>query len=52
MRDDANIEKFGSADRPWSRYVPSEINEKYIEEIGTIPIDATFSPVTRVKYRL
>lgn len=31
-------------------YVPSEVNEKYIEEIGTIPIDAVFSPVTRVAY--
>jgi DNA-directed RNA polymerase subunit alpha len=33
-------------------YVPSEVNEKYIEEIGTIPIDAVFSPVTRVTYAI
>lgn len=33
-------------------YVPAEINEKYIDEIGTIPIDAVFSPVTRVKYAI
>jgi DNA-directed RNA polymerase subunit alpha len=33
-------------------YVPAEINEKYIEEIGTIPVDAVFSPVTRVKYAI
>lgn len=33
-------------------YVPSEINEKYIEIIGTIPIDAVFSPITRVKYNI
>ncbi len=33
-------------------YVPSEINEKYIEIIGTIPIDAVFSPITRVKYSI
>jgi DNA-directed RNA polymerase subunit alpha len=31
-------------------YVPSERSEKYIEIIGTIPIDAVFSPVTKVKY--
>ncbi|ADK80114.1 DNA-directed RNA polymerase subunit alpha [Sediminispirochaeta smaragdinae] len=31
-------------------YVPSEVNEKYIEEIGTIPIDAVFSPIKRVTY--
>lgn len=33
-------------------YVPSELNEKYIEAIGTIPIDASFSPVTRVRYSI
>ena len=31
-------------------YVPAEVNEKYIEVIGTIPVDAVFSPVRRVKY--
>ena len=31
-------------------YVPSERSEKYIEVIGTIPIDAVFSPVRKVKY--
>lgn len=31
-------------------YVPAERNEKYIEVIGTIPIDAIFSPITKVKY--
>ncbi len=30
-------------------YVPAELNEKYIEVIGTIPIDAIFSPVRRSK---
>jgi DNA-directed RNA polymerase subunit alpha len=33
-------------------YVPSEINEKYIEVVGTIPIDAVFSPIRKVKYRI
>ena len=31
-------------------YVPSERSEKYVEIIGTIPIDAVFSPVKKVKY--
>ncbi len=33
-------------------YVPSEINEKYIDVIGTIPIDAIFSPIKRVRYSI
>ena len=31
-------------------YVPSDVNEKYIEIIGTIPLDAIFSPVKKVKF--
>jgi len=31
-------------------YVPAERNEKYIEVIGTIPVDAIFSPIQKVKY--
>ena len=32
-------------------YVPAELNEKYLEdEVGTIALDAIYSPVTRVKY--
>lgn len=31
-------------------YVPAEVNEKYIEIVGTIPMDAIFTPVTKVKY--
>ena len=30
--------------------MPSERNEKYIEVIGTIPMDAMFSPVKKVQY--
>jgi DNA-directed RNA polymerase subunit alpha len=33
-------------------YIPAEVNEKYIDEIGTIAIDAIFSPVVRVKYSI
>jgi len=31
-------------------YVAAERNEKYIEIIGTVPIDAIFSPIVKVKY--
>jgi DNA-directed RNA polymerase subunit alpha len=30
--------------------VPSETNERYIDVIGTIPLDAIFSPVKKVKF--
>ncbi len=33
-------------------YVPSEQNEKYSEEPGTIAIDAFYSPIKRVKYAI
>ena len=33
-------------------YIPSEVNEKYVDVIGTIALDAFFSPVTRVKYSI
>ncbi|HOV39694.1 MAG TPA: DNA-directed RNA polymerase subunit alpha [Spirochaetales bacterium] len=33
-------------------YVPAELNEKYIEVIGTIPMDAIFSPIKKVKYTI
>jgi DNA-directed RNA polymerase subunit alpha len=31
-------------------YVPSEMNERYVDIIGTIPMDAIFSPVKKVKF--
>jgi len=31
-------------------YVPSESNERNVEVIGTIPLDAIFSPVKKVKF--
>ncbi len=31
-------------------YVPSELNEKYIDVVGTIPVDSIFSPVSKVRY--
>jgi DNA-directed RNA polymerase subunit alpha len=31
-------------------YIPSDVNEQYVEVIGTIPMDAIFSPVKKVKF--
>ena len=31
-------------------YVPSEVSERYVDVIGTIPLDAIFTPVKKVKY--
>ena len=33
-------------------YVPAEINEKYIEVVGTIAMDCIFTPVPKVKYSI
>lgn len=33
-------------------YVPAEVNEKYIEVIGTIAIDSVFSPIVTVSYEI
>lgn len=33
-------------------YVPAEVNEHYIEVVGTIAMDAIFSPVSKVKYAI
>jgi DNA-directed RNA polymerase subunit alpha len=33
-------------------YVPAETDERYIEVIGTIPLDAIFSPVKKVKFSI
>lgn len=33
-------------------YVPAEVNEHYIEIVGTIPMDAIFTPVLKVKYSI
>lgn len=51
MSDDANIDMEVQIDLGRG-YCPAEINENYIETIGTIPIDADFSPVTRVRYAI
>lgn len=33
-------------------YVPAEINAHYIEVVGTIPVDAIFTPVKKVRYSI
>ena len=33
-------------------YIPVEMNERYIDVAGTIPMDAIFTPVTKVKYAI
>lgn len=33
-------------------YVPAEVNEHYIEVVGTIPMDCIFTPVPKVKYSI
>lgn len=46
---DANLEI--EVEIEFSRgYLPAENSERFIEVVGTIPIDALFSPIERVKY--
>ena len=33
-------------------YTPAEVNERYIEVVGTIPMDCIFTPVPKVKYSI
>lgn len=33
-------------------YVPAEVNQNYIDVVGTIPMDAIFTPVPKVKYQI
>ena len=49
LMDDARIEIEVQIDLGRG-YVSSEVNERYVEVIGTIPMDAIFSPVRKVKY--
>jgi DNA-directed RNA polymerase subunit alpha len=49
LMDDARLEMEIQIDMGRG-YVPSEVNEQYVEVIGTIPMDAIFSPVKKVKF--
>ncbi len=51
MMDDANVEIELQIDLGRG-YVPAEMNEKYIEVIGTIAVDAIFSPIRRARYEV
>ena len=49
LMQDANLEF--EVQIEFSRgYLPAENSERFIDVVGTIPIDALFSPITRVKY--
>lgn len=49
LMEDANLEL--EVQIEFSRgYLPAENSERFIDVVGTIPIDALFSPITRVKY--
>ena len=51
LSDKANIEMDVQID--WGRgYVDAERQEEYIETIDTIPIDAMYSPIEKVKYEV
>jgi DNA-directed RNA polymerase subunit alpha len=49
LMDDAHVELEVQIDLNRG-YVPSDNNEHYVEVIGTIPMDAIFSPVKKVKF--
>jgi DNA-directed RNA polymerase subunit alpha len=49
LMDDARVELEVQIDLGRG-YVASEVNERYKEVIGTIPMDAIFSPVKKVKF--
>ncbi|MDR2246547.1 MAG: DNA-directed RNA polymerase subunit alpha [Treponema sp.] len=49
LMDDAHVELEIQIDLNRG-YVPAEVNEQYVEVIGTIPMDAIFSPVKKVKF--
>ena len=51
MMDDAHLEIEMQVDLGRG-YVPAEVNEHYIEIVGTIPMDAIFTPVPKVKYSI
>jgi DNA-directed RNA polymerase subunit alpha len=51
LMDDANV-RFEIQIDLGRGYMPSEVNERYIEVINTIPVDAIFSPVKKVKFNV
>jgi len=51
LMDNANI-RFDVQIDLGRGYAPSEESERYIDVIGTIPVDAIFSPVKKVKFNV
>ena len=51
LNEDANLEMDIQFEKGRG-YVPAEILKKNIDEIGTIPVDALFSPVRRVNFEV
>lgn len=51
MMDGANLELEIQIDLGRG-YIPAEVNEKYVEIVGTIPVDSIFSPIKKVKYNI
>ena len=51
MTDDARVDIEIQVDLGRG-YVPAEVNEHYIEIVGTIPMDAIFTPIVKVKYAI
>ncbi len=51
MNEDANLVMDIQLERGRG-YVPAEVLKKNIDEIGTIPVDALFSPISRVNFHI
>ena len=49
MNEDANLRMTVQIDKGRG-YLPAEITKKMIDEVGVIPIDALFSPITKVNF--
>jgi DNA-directed RNA polymerase subunit alpha len=51
MNEDANLRMTLQIDKGRG-YLPAEITKKMIDEVGVIPIDALFSPITKVNFEI
>jgi len=51
MNEDANLKMTLQIDKGRG-YLPAEITKKMINEVGVIPIDALFSPITKVNFEI
>ncbi|MBS0618676.1 MAG: DNA-directed RNA polymerase subunit alpha [Spirochaetes bacterium] len=49
MNEDANLKMTLQIDKGRG-YLPAEVTKKMIDEVGVIPIDALFSPITKVNF--